>query len=198
MGDTYLWIFPACCVSMCWNEQHTWTNSKVQQEAGVYTTHQLQPAATPTAAHHSAPWTSLTDRAGSASLKNCWENPGGDREHESEQMVLYLSSQTGITLPTKFNLISTKLRQIHLDTASQKSRGARWVIFLFCLFFYRCEGGRRSINLLPWQLAPSDWSQQWDVVTAARTKEQGTRRRRRKHDADWTRTLNISSDSECH
>jgi len=30
-------------------------------------------------------------------------------------------------ITTKFNLISTKLRQIHLDMASEGSRGTRWV-----------------------------------------------------------------------
>lgn len=38
-------------------------------------------------------------------------------------------------ITTKFNLISTKLRQIHLDTASEKSLGARCVFFLIIYFF---------------------------------------------------------------
>lgn len=84
-------------------------------------------------------------------------------------------------ITTKFNLISTKLRLIHLDTGSETSLGAR------CVFFYHSERGRYSINLLFWQLLASDRSRWWDplivpeqterfLITARREKRRSIRR----------------------
>lgn len=85
-------------------------------------------------------------------------------------------------ITTKFNLISPKLRLIHLDTGSETSLGARCVFF-----FYHSERGRYSINLLFWQLLASDRRRWWDplivpeqterfLITARREKRRSIRR----------------------